>query len=134
MTTVASTIKTLYRTNLPEGGFDLTGTGKQNKQMVIAQLVNLNYDNDMCDFSPKSLGLNTIDFVTFQVRVWKSTATPPDTYPITGTGNQPFAVWNSSTNKLLVFPADTGTIIGDNSSVEIRILAVGDSAVTAELL
>jgi hypothetical protein len=134
-----NTVKTLFRTNLPQAGFDITGASKSVKQFVVAQVINYNYDTGAAEysaFSPKSIGLKSFDYIHFEVRAWKTAAggAAPDTYPATATGNAYSAYWNASTQKIVLVITDTNVVPSDNFSFEVRVLAVGDSAAGVEQL
>jgi hypothetical protein len=125
---MAQVVKTIFRSNPQGAGADLTGAGKQAKQLVVAEVTDSDGGGtNGIPFTAKALGLRTIDFISFDVLSYNAGSVVPATgVPLIGNFDRVAGlVWVHD---------DAGTPSTDNAAVVFRVLAFGDSAFGDELL
>jgi hypothetical protein len=116
----------LYKQNLPGGGFNTTGVPQQGKVLVVYRLNITLYTTGGESFTARDIGLENVDYIQFDVESANNAATQP------GTGAMLEAGWDR-TNNLLVVDVNETEVTTTEAAV-VRVLAVGDTAATAELL
>jgi hypothetical protein len=121
-------IKVLSRQTVPGGGSSLTGVAKNNKQIVSGEITGGYLSAEGLDLEakggPAALGLETIDFISFDVKTVNGTASVANGV-VTATYNH---------NLHRIFPAlDGDTKPTDAQVCVVKFLAVGDGLEVAGL-
>jgi len=122
-------VKVQGRFTLPGTGSSLTGTSKNNKEIVWGELSATWADTTGLDLNesggPKAFGLETLDFVSFNVK------------SVNGVFNIDEGIWtaeyNTSTQKVYVVLDGLTNPTSEGHVCVMGFLAIGDSASTASL-
>ena len=122
-------IKELGRSPLPGGGHTLTGVAKNHKVMVWGEISGSWADgttglNLSAKGGVRALGLETLDFVSFNVRT------------VDGTANVDEAIHTAEfdvTNNIIVVVVDGLTNPTAGNVCVVRYFAIGDGIAAAEL-
>jgi len=115
-----TSVKTLFRSDPAASGQDITGKNVQQKQFVVAQVVAVNGTNNI-PFSPKSLGLTSIDIALFAVTVYNAAAVTDQQASF------------DPANNLIILADHTGALSNTNG-VTLLVMALGETAQATELL
>jgi len=109
------------RIGTARSGRDTSGNQKNNKVVVWGYINVTSYTTGGETVAPKDLGLNTIDFITFDCRTANNAATEPATGAMLDVG------YIRSTNKVLIDVNETQ--VTSTQAATLTYLAAGDAAV-----
>ena len=125
---MASTLQVLARSPLPGTGIDASGNPVQEKQQVLVQMTVSSYAAGGEAMTPRSVGLQTIDFVHPVVTTLGGITQTAGTASVQ-------ASWDPA-NELIIVEEIAATLlpeIGADAPI-IGILVVGDSLLAPDLL
>jgi len=123
---MAYDLKVRTRFTVPGVGFNSSGVPVNNKVFVAGELDVTSYTTGGETVNPADLGLTTIDYFGLEVLTVNDAGTEA------AAGTMTVAHFIPSTNKVLIH-TDVDTEVTSTQDATVRFLAVGDSALTAEL-
>lgn len=122
---MARNITIMGKIGTVRSGRDVTGAVKNNKVLTWGFIDVTSYTTGGETVAPKDIGLSTIDFINFDVRLVNNADTPPSDGVTFG------ANYIQSTNKVIIDVAlKTGTQVSSTEDAALYYLAGGDDLVS----
>ncbi len=123
---MAIDVRTLSHTPLTVGGFTLTGVVSNAKTMVTGDIdiTGTSYTASGEPLTPKDLGLDTIDFITFDIVDVDGT--------VAAVNQHMRATYDFTAEQLLLWDGNVAASEADDGG-QVRFIAFGDSAAAPEL-
>jgi len=109
-------IKVLHRSNLPEGGYDASGSPRQLVQ-VMAKITGT-YATGGVALKPKDLGLQSIDHIVVGILKAEGNAESIGAAVYLG-------YWNGTSQKLCISSSDTETADSAETAFTCSVVAIG---------